>query len=588
MKKRLSISLMIIIVASIVVSGLFTTISFRQSYYANTEENIIKSSHYIIKYMLPDFLATGNKENLDNFAQSSDVRMTVINPEGEVIYESTQGLGALENHKNRPEILGAMNGNVTAEVRFSNTIKNEMIYVASPYFDENNTLTAVLRIAMPVNAMDDAMIKMINNIIFVILLTIGITILLINYFISRELKPLENVAVFAREIASGKYGQQLTMIREDQVGELVESLNQMSIQLNNSFAEMNQKNAELTSILSNMNHGVIAIDKKNHIVHLNEAARKVLRIPMDEEVIGKNILEVYRESFIIELMTHLEKDEAEKTSFESRIHSNQVLRVYINQIEENSNINGHIIIFEDITLLKNLEKMRRDFVANVSHELKTPITTIKGFIETIQENHISDPDTLDRFYAIIYEESDRLSRLVSDILVLSQLENKGGFERKFEVLQMDAEIMQIYDILKLSAKEKEISLLLSGEESIELEFVADEFRQMMINLIDNAIKYSEPGHQVEVVLAKENENKENENVVIRVKDQGYGIPEKDIDRIFERFYRVDKSRSKEKGGTGLGLAIVKHIIYNNSGKIEVTSQVGRGTEFIIKLPKYKE
>lgn len=583
MKKRLSISLTIIIVVSIAICGLFTTISYRQSYYADTANNIKKSSAYIMNYLLPDFLETEKKENLDNFAKSTNVRMTIINYQGDVIYESVQGLGDLENHKNRPEILGALEGSQTTEVRFSNTIKDEMIYVATPYFDETKGVEAVLRISMPVNAMDDAMFEMINNIIFVMLTTIMATTLLINYFINRELKPLEEASAFAREIASGKYGQQLTMIREDQIGELVESLNQMSVQLNNSFTEMNQKNAELTVILSNMNHGVIAIDNKHHIVHLNDAARKVLRIPMKEAVIGKNILEVYRESFILELMNYLENDACEKMSFESRIHSNQMLRVYINQIEENNSINGHIIIFEDITLLKNLEKMRRDFVANVSHELKTPITTIKGFIETIQVNRITDPQTLERFYTIIYEESDRLSRLVSDILVLSQLENKGGFERKFELLHTDTEIMQIFDILKLSAEAKDTRLALTAEGSIELEFVADEFRQMMINLIDNAIKYSEPGQQVEVVLAEQ-----AEVVVIRVRDHGYGIPEKDVDRIFERFYRVDKSRSKEKGGTGLGLAIVKHIVYNNRGKITVTSQVGEGTEFKISLPKFKD
>lgn len=582
MKKRLSISLTIIIVVSIAICGLFTTISYRQSYYADTENNIKKSSNYIMDFMLAEFFETGEIENLDNFAQSTNVRVTIINPQGEVTYESLQGLGSLENHKNRPEIIGALEGTVTTEVRYSNTFKDEMIYVATPYFSEDQSVEAVLRISMPVNAMDDAMFEMINNIIFVILTTIMATTLLINYFINRELKPLEEASVFAREIASGKYGQQLTMIREDQIGELVESLNQMSVQLNNSFTEMNQKNAELTAILSNMNHGVIAIDKKNHIVHLNEAARQVLRIPMREVVIGKNILEVYREAFILELMSYLENDSCEKTSFESRIHSNQVLRVYINQIEENNNINGHIIIFEDITLLKNLEKMRRDFVANVSHELKTPITTIKGFIETIQVNQITDPETLERFYSIIYEESDRLSRLVSDILVLSQLENKGGFDRKFEMMLMDTEVMQIFDILKLSAEAKETTLVLSCKESIELEFVPDEFRQMMINLIDNAIKYSESGKQVEVTISEE-----GEDIIIQVQDHGYGIPEKDVARIFERFYRVDKSRSKEKGGTGLGLAIVKHIVNNNLGKIVVSSQVGEGTEFKIQLPKYK-
>ena len=583
MKKRLSISLIIVIVAGMISSGLFVIISYSQSYYSDTQASIKESSDYIANYILPDFLATGSAEDLDHFADSMDIRITITNVEGDVIYESTAGLEEEPNHKSRPEIVGALAGNTTTEIRYSNTLNNKMLYVATPYYDTDDSIKAVLRTALPVSSIDNVILKMVENILLVIFTTILATILLITLMLNRELKPLDDASAFARAIASGKYGQQLSMIRKDKIGELVESLNQMSLQLNHSFTEMNRKNAELTSILSSMNHGVIAIDQENQIIHLNDAARKTLDLTAEEKVIGKNILAVYREAFIPELMEYLKNEESERTSFESRIHQDQIMRVYINRIveaENNSISNGHIIVLEDITLLKNLENMRRDFVANVSHELKTPITTIKGFIETIQVNKIDDPQTLERFYAIISEESDRLSRLVSDILVLSQLENKGGFEKKFEHLQLNREITQIFDILKLSAEKKEIAMIASGEESITLNFVADEFRQMMINLIDNAIKYSETGKKVEVVMTQD-----ADEVRIEVKDQGYGIPEKDIDRIFERFYRVDKSRSKEKGGTGLGLAIVKHIIYNNRGKIVVNSKVGEGTAFVIHLPK---
>ncbi|MBC3798166.1 HAMP domain-containing sensor histidine kinase [Acetobacterium tundrae] len=581
MKKRLSISLILIIVASIIISSIFIIVGYSQSCYSDTEKNIKESNNYIVNYILPTYLETENSETLDHYASSIKMRITITNIQGDVTYESTPGLEEEVNHISRPEIVGAMAGNTTTEIRYSNTLKVKMIYVATPYYDANNTIEGVLRVAMPVSSINTAIFEMIEKIILIIMMTIFATTLVIPYLINRELKPLDEASAFARKIASGKYGQQLTMLRKDKIGELVESLNQMSLQLNNSFSEMNRKNAELTSILSSMNHGIIAIDEKNKIIHLNDAARKILNISKEEKVVKKNILEVYRESFILELMEHLKNEECERMSFESRIHPDQIVRVYINRIVENNKFsNGHIIILEDITLLKSLENMRRDFIANVSHELKTPITTIKGFIETIQVNKIDDPETLDHFYSIISEESDRLSRLVSDILVLSQLENKSGFEKKAEYLQLDQQIAQIFDILKLSAEGKKISMRLSGEKPIMLSFMPDEFRQMMINLIDNAIKYSEPQKAVEVILTQD-----DEEVRIEVSDQGYGIPTKDIDRIFERFYRVDKSRSKEKGGTGLGLAIVKHIIYNNHGKIEVNSELGKGTTFIIHLPK---
>jgi two-component system phosphate regulon sensor histidine kinase PhoR len=403
----------------------------------------------------------------------------------------------------------------------------------------------------------------------------------VTYFVNRELKPLDEVSTFAQKIATGKFGSELTMIREDEIGELVESLNQMSRQLKTFFNEMDHKNSELTSILSSMNHGVIAIDDENYIVHLNEAAKKLLGLSSQDDLSGKNILEVYRESFMYDLMVKLDETGMDKARFESRLNDDQIIRVSVNpMIENKSEITGHIIVLEDITLVKNLEKMRRDFVANVSHELKTPITTIKGFIETIQENEIRDQETLDRFYNIIFEESNRLSRLVSDILVLSQLENSQGIQKEEELLNIRDEMHQIFDLLGIGAKLKDIELLFSGNENTKIRFKPDEFRQMMINLVDNGIKYSDPNGKIDVHV-----DESDDQIAITVSDQGLGIPKKDIDRIFERFYRVDKSRSKEKGGTGLGLAIVKHIIINNNGTISVESRVGTGTTFYLSFPR---
>ncbi|MGD9475128.1 MAG: ATP-binding protein, partial [Eubacteriaceae bacterium] len=498
-----------------------------------------------------------------------------------VLYDSLKDASELDNHRYRPEIVGAFNGEITSETRYSKTFTDDMLYVAAPYFNDDNQIIGVIRLAMPLNALDTAVFEMINNIIFVLLATIIATLLLVTYFVNRELKPLDEVSTFAQKIATGKFGSELTMIREDEIGELVESLNQMSRQLKTFFNEMDHKNSELTSILSSMNHGVIAIDDENYIVHLNEAAKKLLGLSSQDDLSGKNILEVYRESFMYDLMVKLDETGMDKARFESRLNDDQIIRVSVNpMIENKSEITGHIIVLEDITLVKNLEKMRRDFVANVSHELKTPITTIKGFIETIQENEIRDQETLDRFYNIIFEESNRLSRLVSDILVLSQLENSQGIQKEEELLNIRDEMHQIFDLLGIGAKLKDIELLFSGNENTKIRFKPDEFRQMMINLVDNGIKYSDPNGKIDVHV-----DESDDQIAITVSDQGLGIPKKDIDRIFERFYRVDKSRSKEKGGTGLGLAIVKHIIINNNGTISVESRVGTGTTFYLSFPR---
>lgn len=581
MKKRLILALTIVSIISILTCGIFATISYRDNYYENTRQRLIQDIDYVGGNLLPDFLETGNAQELEDFSTSTFIRMTLVEEDGTVLYDSLKDASELDNHRYRPEIVGAFAGEITSETRYSKTFTDDMLYVAAPYYNEANQIIGVIRLAMPLNALDSAVFEMINNIIFVLLATIIATLLLVTYFVNRELKPLDEVSTFAQKIATGKFGSELTMIREDEIGELVESLNQMSRQLKTFFNEMDHKNSELTSILSSMNHGVIAIDDENYIVHLNEAAKKLLGLSSQDDLSGKNILEVYRESFMYDLMVKLDETGMDKARFESRLNDDQIIRVSVNpMIENKSEITGHIIVLEDITLVKNLEKMRRDFVANVSHELKTPITTIKGFIETIQENEIRDQETLDRFYNIIFEESNRLSRLVSDILVLSQLENSQGIQKEEELLNIHDEVHQIFDLLGIGAKLKEIELMFSGNDNTKIRFKPDEFRQMMINLVDNAIKYSDPNGKIDVHV-----DESDDQIAITVSDQGLGIPKKDIDRIFERFYRVDKSRSKEKGGTGLGLAIVKHIIINNNGTIRVESKVGTGTTFYLSFPR---
>ncbi|WKY46736.1 ATP-binding protein [Eubacteriaceae bacterium ES3] len=580
MKKRLILALTIVSVISILTCGIFAAISYRDNYYENTKQRLVQDIDYVSGSLLSDFLETGKTEELEAFSNSTYIRMTIVERDGTVLYDSLKDASEMENHQYRPEIIGAFSGEISSEARYSNTLLDDMLYVAAPYYNDVGEISGVIRLAMPLNALDTAVFEMINNIIFVLLATIIATLILVTFFVNRELRPLDEVSVFAEEIAAGQFGNEMTMIREDEIGELVESLNQMSRQLKGFFEEMDHKNSELTSILSSMNHGVIAIDDENYIVHLNDSGKKLLNIRDQGDLTGKNILEVYRESFMYELMVKLDETGTDKVRFESRLNDNQVIRVSVNpMIENKSEITGHIIVLEDITLIKNLEKMRRDFVANVSHELKTPITTIKGFIETIKENDIKDQETLDRFYNIIFEESNRLSRLVSDILVLSQLENNSGFEKEEQLLNIHDEVHQVFDLLAIGAREKQIQLELSGNANTKIRFKPDEFRQMMINLVDNGIKYSEANGKLEVSV-----DESESQIEILVKDQGFGIPEKDIDRIFERFYRVDKSRSKEKGGTGLGLAIVKHIIINNKGTVRVESRAGKGTTFFISFP----
>ena len=580
MKKRITIVFSVLIVLITVFSGFFSYTIFKNAYYETSENNLRHNATYVTENLIPQWYEDEGEDVLEVYAIDTGQRITLINKAGEVLYESLKGIDTNDNHSDRPEIQKALKGETTSVVRYSDSVKKYMMYLAVPY-RKNDQITGVVRLAVPLDVLEEVSIGIINNLIFIAAVSVLIAILLFAFLLNNETKPLDEASAFAKKIAKGAYDSRLTMIREDKIGELVESLNLMAEQLDESFNKLNRRNVELSSVLSSMNHGIIAVDPENKIILINEAARKIFNIEMTKNVKGRNILEVYRDPFVYELQNHLEMENGHM-NYETRI-GEELFKVTGSGIidqQEHHNI-GNIIVLENITQIRALENIRRDFVANVSHELKTPITTIRGFIETIQENEITDKAILDRFYGIIVSESDRLTRLVNDILTLSHLENKQGNQKSedSEEVIVGDEIQRIIDLLKQSAGEKNIVLSYEVETDLKIKINPDDFRQTMINLVDNAVKYTEPGGKVKVSAAR----REN-RLWIEVEDNGTGIPKEDLPRIFERFYRVDKSRSKANGGTGLGLAIVKHIIQNNGGTIEVESTLGEGTVFKVQLP----
>ena len=580
MKKRITIVFSVLIVLITVFSGFFSYTIFKNAYYETSENNLRHNATYVTENLIPQWYEDEGEDVLEVYAIDTGQRITLINKAGEVLYESLKGIDMNDNHSDRPEIQKALKGETTSVVRYSDSVKKYMMYLAVPY-RKNDQITGVVRLAVPLDVLEEVSIGIINNLIFIAAVSVLIAILLFAFLLNNETKPLDEASAFAKKIAKGAYDSRLTMIREDKIGELVESLNLMAEQLDESFNKLNRRNVELSSVLSSMNHGIIAVDPENKIILINEAARKIFNIEMTKNVKGRNILEVYRDPFVYELQNHLEMENGHM-NYETRI-GEELFKVTGSGIidqQEHHNI-GNIIVLENITQIRALENIRRDFVANVSHELKTPITTIRGFIETIQENEITDKAILDRFYGIIVSESDRLTRLVNDILTLSHLENKQGNQKSedSEEVIVGDEIQRIIDLLKQSAGEKNIVLSYEVETDLKIKINPDDFRQTMINLVDNAVKYTEPGGKVKVSAAR----REN-RLWIEVEDNGTGIPKEDLPRIFERFYRVDKSRSKANGGTGLGLAIVKHIIQNNGGTIEVESTLGEGTVFKVQLP----
>jgi two-component system, OmpR family, phosphate regulon sensor histidine kinase PhoR len=380
------------------------------------------------------------------------------------------------------------------------------------------------------------------------------------------------------KIAAGSYDRRIILKSRDEVGQLAETFNNMAEKLEITINDLYDKKNKLEAILKSMQSGVIAVDRSGKIILVNPIA--INMFGFDKGIVGKHILEAIRN---IELEDIIIKQQDENKEIVLNYPEKRVLRVKAAPIIDNDKTHkklGVVVVMQDITEIKQLEKIRTDFVANVSHELKTPLTSIKGFTETLKNGAINDVITREKFLDIINVEADRLTRLINDILIISELENKRQ-NILFEKINVNDALEEIEDMMFNLAKLKNISLTFNKNNDIpDIAGNHDKVKQLFINLIDNAIKYTHEGGKVDVKVYYI-----NGKVSIEVADTGIGISKEHISRLFERFYRVDKGRSRAMGGTGLGLAIVKHIVATMNGEIKVNSELGKGTTFIVILPK---
>ena len=504
----------------------------------------------------------------ENFKTSS-VRLTYIDSDGEVIFDTLKDIDAMDNHKNREEFVEAKNSGEGSSVRYSSTLGKNMVYNAIKLEDDS-----ILRVAMAVDTLKEVQRGYLKYYVITLISVITISLLLSSKFTHIIVKPIKELQFLTSRVAKGELDRRVEILTEDEIGQLGITFNDMADRLQFTIKEALDRQNKLEAILKSMDSGVIAVDEAYNIIIMNPYAKKIFGI--DKDIIGQNLMEHIRD-FEFENVFKERQDEYK----EIRIlwPSEKELRIKTGNIISNNKLIGTVAVVQDITDLKKLENMRTQFVANVSHELKTPLTSIKGFAETLR--YVDDDEKKDRFLNIINDEAERLTRLIEDILALSDIEQHR--DEKFVKIDVEQRINDIYYLMKNSACNKDIEITLNLEKHITLYGSEDRFKQMMINLIDNSIKYSDKGSKILVSLKKE-----NKNCVIKVRDTGMGIPKEHIPRLFERFYRVDKARSRANGGTGLGLAIVKHIVLGFEGNIDVQSQVSRGSEFIITLPIKEE
>ncbi len=540
-----------------------------RTYFLNQEAVQLKNSALIT---IVDVKASFSNKNfqttesiIKKIAKKIGARITVINAGGTVVADSEKDRGLITNYQKRPEVRSALEGKVGRKVRFSATLKKKLLYVAIP-IQKGNKVVGVINISSsfePINLLIDDFVAKITQITLVAL---SLALLLSFIFSKNIASDLKKLAAGAKKVASGRFDIQVKTKNCGEIKILADSFNHMADQIKRLFGEISKVNDELSTIIETIPDAIVVLkDDKIEIVNSS-----FLKLAGYDKIIGKSYWELTGDKNINESIEKILSDK-ERNDTELRIDGkiyNYIASVLLGK--------KTMIVFHDITSVKNLEQIKNDFVANVSHELRTPLAAIKGFTETLkdEEKNIAKLHYLE----VIEKNSDRLTSIVADLLTLSRVEDKTA-SLSIEPVDIRKELENIVRLFSEKASKKGILIETKIDNNMNIvNLDSYKFDQLMINLIDNAVKYTDKGR---VVI---NINKNIDEIKIVVEDTGVGIPENELERVFERFYRVDKSRSKAAEGTGLGLSIVKHIIVLFGGRIELKSKLGKGTKFIVTLP----
>jgi two-component system phosphate regulon sensor histidine kinase PhoR len=505
-------------------------------------------------------------------------RITLILPDGVVIADSDQSPALMENHGDRPEIIEAATEQYGVARRFSRTLQQSLLYVAHAIRD-GGIIIGYVRASIPLATVDARIAALRSTILFGAGVAIVVALALGLVVAQRITSPLTEMTEVAESMRRGEYDRRVRSQSADEIGVLGETLNQLSGELSRRLASLTQERAQLGAMVAGMQEGVLAVDHEGHVVFSNEAVRRLLGVAEDElrdGVVWKltrlpQLTELLRRTSRERLPTHEEITLA-------RNIGDIVLDARATPFETDHQ-QGVVVVLYDITNLRRLERIRTDFVANVSHELKTPLTSISGFVETLLAGAIHDEENNVRFLGKIDDQVGRLISLVGDLLSLARIESAAG---ALPVLALDWKPI-ISSSMRRHAQameDKRIECVLDlPAESVVVVGDEEAMTQILDNLLDNAIKYTPAGGTITLRLRRD-----GSRASLAVEDSGIGIPSKDFERIFERFYRVDKARSRELGGTGLGLSIVKHLVRTLHGEIEVESSLGEGSCFTVSLP----
>jgi two-component system phosphate regulon sensor histidine kinase PhoR len=562
------------ILTSVIITVLFAVVIVSYSFLMlinleqvkNTDEELKNINYVILELNNVTDISKNDYEELkalDNMKINGvHVRLTLIDNNGVVLYDNEEK--SSENHKDRVEVKEAFENGEGYSKRYSVTIKGNLFYYATRL--DNGF---VIRSAVSINTITLLQKENIKYCLGILALVIPVSIFLSLRLVKKIIHPVKELESVTLKMTHGDYKIRANIKTNDELGTLGNSFNNMAEQLQIKIHEVINNQNKIESILKSMESGVIAVDNYNMVISINPCAEQLLGIK--KNIVGECLLD-YIDDYHINKF--LEQEEVNDKEIKILHPIERDFKIKKSEMVDGMEGIGTVITLQDITDINRVQLMRSQFVANVSHELKTPLTSIKGFAETLK--YVKDDETREKFLDIIDKEAERLSRLINDILVLSNIESNLTVD--VEEFKPSTVIEDVLNIIRKTAINKNIKLEFKDENTKTILGDKDKFHQLVLNLVENAVKYSkDTSGRVEILSYNE-----DKYYCLQVKDNGIGIPKEDISRIFERFYRVDKSR--KKGGTGLGLAIVKHIVKIFNGEINVKSELGKGTTFNVKIP----
>jgi two-component system phosphate regulon sensor histidine kinase PhoR len=581
---HLFFSYLIITLLSLVAVTWYSTASLKKFMLKQVEADLEERA-LLFRPMLLQHLSPLDERAIDalckTVGQSASTRITVMLPWGKVIGDSDNDPARMDNHLDRPEIAAALEGSRGASTRYSPTLGKEMMYLAISLKKDTRTV-GIIRTAIPVDNIDKTLDSIQMRIAFAGLIIAAVAALLSLLLSHRIRRPIDDIKKGAESFSRGEFDVHLPSSGLTEIAGLSETMNRMAGELRERIRTITEQRNELEAVLSSMVEGVFGVDREERLLGMNPSAARILGCnPATAQ--GRTIQEVIRlaelQRFVVGALSSEEPVEKDLVLYGE---AERIVRAHGTPLRDaEGNRIGVLVVLNDVTRLARLENIRKDFVANVSHEIKTPITAIKGFVETLQEGKTHDPEDVKRFLGIIHRHVDRLEAIVEDLLALSRIEKEAEAEEIIlEEHLVRGILARAIQACENKAEAKKIRLELDCSEELKGKINPLLLEQAVVNLLDNAINYSGEGTSVAVVAEEA-----AQEIMIRVQDHGSGIERKHLDRIFERFYRVDKSRSRKLGGTGLGLAIVKHIIQAHGGRVSVESQIGEGSTFTLHLPQ---